>query len=172
MRLAIAGLSLAIVLLVGWMLFALHPSAPPDLNRGSRTPLATETATAEPTPPRPAAPAPALPLPVRPLPTTPPAPNAEAPPSPAPEGDEAAATANPMDVVKMGKTVREWRHYYGVRQRAIQEDLFKYQEIIDRDGSDDQPSAAQLSDARARVDELRQRMREDLIELRKIEASP
>ena len=77
-----------------------------------------------------------------------------------------------MDAVKLGKTVREWRHFYGERQRAIQEDMFKYEELLDRDGTDDQPSAAQLSDARARLEELKRRMREDLLELRKIEASP
>ncbi len=82
------------------------------------------------------------------------------------------AAVNPMDVVKMGKTVREWRHYYGERQRAIQEDMNRYEEILDRDGSDDQPSPAQLSDAHNRMEELKRRMRDDLLELRKIETSP
>jgi hypothetical protein len=165
MRFAIAFFGLAIVGLAGWMLL--------DLRSATPKPVPVAATPAEPPAPPPVRTlAPPLPIasptgaPERPI-----APNPGNAPN-APEADDPVASGNPMDQVKMGKTLREWRHYYGERQRAIQEEMYKNEDVLDRAEGDDPPSAAQQADARAHLEELKARMRSDLVELRKIESSP
>jgi hypothetical protein len=179
MRYLVALFALAVIGIAVWMLIDLRGTTSQPSPATPSTSSANATAPSGPTLARPlpiAAP-PSGPTPLTKLtPPYPQAPNVPAPPPVNPEtmesDDPAAAPNSQLDSVKMGKTIREWRHYYGERQRAIQQDLYRYEDIMDRESDSTPPSAAELSDARARIQELTKRMRDDLSELKKIETSP
>jgi hypothetical protein len=80
--------------------------------------------------------------------------------------------SDPMDRVVQGKTRREWRTYFAAQQRRILADLDRYQEIIDDSSDGKEHDWAAVKDAHQRVRELRERMKQDLEELSRIENAP
>jgi hypothetical protein len=161
-RFVILGFAICILGAVGYMIAELHrvpasaaqPAAPPPAT--SPTPAATATTPAKPT------------LPARAPRSWAPPPSATPPPSPATETPPDATAAARLDEVHLGKTLRQWRHDFGDKMRATQDELHKAQEIVDRPGA----TPAELDLARGRVKVLTQRMHEDMLELQRIEATP
>lgn len=93
------------------------------------------------------------------------APAAAASPSP-------SLPADPLDQVVGGKSKREWRAYYADRQRRIVSDIDHYQQVVDRAIRGEEPDPRELTEAHDQIAELRERMRQDIEALARIEATP
>jgi hypothetical protein len=151
--LAIAALLAATLALTAWILL--------DLRVAHREP--------EPAAPHPAT-APPLPPPPRAT-LTPPSPSPP-PRVPAPPPPPAPSPGDPRDRVVDGKTLREWRHYYAERQHEIMAEMDRYQSVVARAEAGEEPDPRELGDAHDKLRELKQRMKDDLEALAKIESSP
>jgi hypothetical protein len=93
-------------------------------------------------------------------------------PSPTPTATSGADLSDPMDHVVQGKTRREWRVYFAEQQRRITAEIDRNQEIIEDSSDGKEHDWPAVKDAHQRVRELRERMKQDLEELSRIENAP
>ena len=125
--------------------------------------------------PPPVEPSPPAAVPVEPSPASPAAsatPKGAAPAA-SPQGPSAPeAPTDPLDRVVQGRTRRQWHEHYAERQRQANADIERYQELLERSERGEEADARQVREASARVNELRQRMRQDLEELSRIDNAP
>jgi hypothetical protein len=135
-------------------------------------------AASTPAPPAPPAPttvaAPALPPPraTPALPPPAPSPPRPAPPSPSPPAPVAQAPADPLDRLVEGRSIRQWRDYYTRRDRDIQAEIDRRQDVVQRAERGEEPDDKELGDAHTRIAELRELMKQDAQELQRIENTP
>jgi hypothetical protein len=107
------------------------------------------------------------PQPPQPSPTPPPsAPAAAVPAKPA------AGPADPLDTVVNGKTRRQWHAYYADRERQMQAEIDRRQEIVSRAERGEEPDPGELGEAHVRIRELRDLIKVDQLALQQIDATP